>query len=304
MFSVGPVAEGMHDMQTNSNSDSKIESKLKEFYVGSIEGIGASWQQSLSTNARMIQYKLDTGAQVNILPYSIYQQLSPRPPLHKVSAGLFAYGTVDPISVKGQCICNIGLQHGGSRQPRFYVLEAGIHAVPLLGLQACDQLSLVRRVAATAEDTEDDSLSVIRVDEVAKDYLDLFRGFGAMTELSYKMRLVEWAEPYSLSTARRIPYHMYGKVEEEWKRMVQLGVIKPVSEPTEWCSPMVIVPKKNGEVRICADYTRLNRSIKWERFQLSPADKIFAKIKSARFFTTWMQRQVSGRYRWQKKALL
>ena len=146
VFSVGPVAEGMHEMQTNSNSDSKVESKLKQFHVGSIEGIGASWQQSLPTNGRMVQYKLDTGAQVNILPYNIYQQLSPRTTQHEVSAKLFAYGTVDPISVKGQCICNIGLQHGGSRQLRFYVLEAGIQAVPLLGLQACDQLSLVSRV--------------------------------------------------------------------------------------------------------------------------------------------------------------
>ena len=141
------------------------------------------------------------------------------------------------------------------------------------------------------------------MDEVAKDYLDLFQGFEAMTELSYKKRLVEGAEPYSLPTARRIPYHMYGKVEEELKRMVQLGVIKPVSEPTEWCSPMVIV-QKNGEVGIYVDYTRLNRSIKRERFQLPLADEIFAKLKGVRFFTThWMQRQASGRYRWQKKAL-
>ena len=79
---------------------------------------------------------------------------------------------------------------------------------------------------------------------------------------------------------------MYEKVQAKLQRMVQLGVIQPISEPTEWCSPMVVVPKKNGEVRVCVDYTKLNRSIQSERFQLPLADEIFAKLKGAQFFTT------------------
>ena len=33
--------------------------------------------------------------------------------------------------------------------------------------------------------------------------------------------------------------------------MEQLGVISRVSEPTEWCAGMVVVPKPNNTVRIC-----------------------------------------------------
>ena len=79
---------------------------------------------------------------------------------------------------------------------------------------------------------------------------------------------------------------MYEKVQAELQHMVQLGGIQPISEPTEWCSPMVIVPKKNGGVRICVDYTKLNRSIQRERFQLPLADEVFGKLKGAQFFTT------------------
>ena len=35
--------------------------------------------------------------------------------------------------------------------------------------------------------------------------------------------------------------------------MESLGVISKVSGPTEWCAAMVVVPKKNGEVRICVN---------------------------------------------------
>ena len=137
-----------------------------------------------------------------------------------------------------------------------------------------------------AAETRDDLPATIREDEIAWDYLDLFDGVGVMKESSYEIRLLDGAQPYSLATARRVPYHMLEKVQAELQRMVQLGVIQPISEPTEWCSPMVVVPKKNGEVRICVDYTKLNRSIQRERFQLPLADKISAKLKGAQFFTT------------------
>ena len=105
-----------------------------------------------------------------------------------------------------------------------------------------------------------------------------------MKESSYEIRLLDCAQPYSLATARRVPYLMYAKVQAELQCIVQLGVIQPITEPMEWCSPMVIASKKNGGVKIFVDYTRLNRSIiQRERFQLLLADEIFVKLKSAQF---------------------
>ena len=43
--------------------------------------------------------------------------------------------------------------------------------------------------------------------------------------------------------------------------MTKLGVISKVVEPTDWCAGMVIVPKPNGQVRICVDLAKLNASI-------------------------------------------
>ena len=50
-------------------------------------------------------------------------------------------------------------------------------------------------------------------------------------------------------------------VKQELNRMEQLGVIARIQEPTEWCSGMVMVPKQNGQVRICVDLTKLNQSV-------------------------------------------
>lgn len=72
----------------------------------------------------------------------------------------------------------------------------------------------------------------------------------------------------------------------ELRRMVEFGVIREVNEPTSWCSPMVVVPKKDQSVRICVDYTRLNEDIQRERYQLPLAEEIFSRLSGATYFTT------------------
>ena len=62
-------------------------------------------------------------------------------------------------------------------------------------------------------------------------------------------------------------------------------VIKEVTEPTAWVSPMVPVPKKDGSVRICVDLTKLNRSVKREQFQLPTSEQLFAQLQGAKYST-------------------
>ena len=44
--------------------------------------------------------------------------------------------------------------------------------------------------------------------------------------------------------------------------MVDLDIIKPVDEPTDWVSGLVIVEKPNGKHQICLDPRPLNQAIK------------------------------------------
>ena len=121
---------------------------------------------------------------------------------------------------------------------------------------------------------------------MASDFMDLFDGVGLMKDHPYKIVLRGAKPPFALATARRVPYHLYEKVQGELQRMVELGVITEINEPTSWCSPMVVVPKKDHSVRICVDYTRLNEDIQRERYHLLLAKEIFSKLSGAKYFTT------------------
>ena len=49
--------------------------------------------------------------------------------------------------------------------------------------------------------------------------------------------------------------------------MLKVGFIKPVAI-TDWVSPMVLVKKKNGKLRVCVDYQKLNACTQNDYFPL------------------------------------
>ena len=74
------------------------------------------------------------------------------------------------------------------------------------------------------------------------------------------------------------------KVESELKQMEPNDIIVRETEPTDWCSPIVLVPKPSGEVRICVDPKRLNFAVKRERFVIPTIDELIHKLRGATIF--------------------
>lgn len=75
-------------------------------------------------------------------------------------------------------------------------------------------------------------------------------------------------------------------MREELERMESMGVISKVTEPTAWCSGMVVVPKSLKEkLRICVDLTPLNVAGTRECHILPAVDQTLAMMSDAKVFT-------------------
>lgn len=77
---------------------------------------------------------------------------------------------------------------------------------------------------------------------------------------------------------RRVPILLLAPLKAELIRMEQMGVIRAVDQPTDWCDPIVTVQKPNGKLRVCIDLTQLNKGTKSEYYELISVDETLAQL--------------------------
>ena len=100
---------------------------------------------------------------------------------------------------------------------------------------------------------------------------------GTFTSAKAKLTLKDDSQARFLK-ARPMPYELKPKVEEELRRLQNEGILTKV-EWSEWATPIVPVPKKDGSVRLCGDYKiTVNPELQAEQYPLPPIEGIFANL--------------------------
>ena len=82
---------------------------------------------------------------------------------------------------------------------------------------------------------------------------------------------------------RRIPPNMYNEVKTHLQKMLDTGVIRESKSP--YCSPVVIVRKKDNSLRFCIDMRELNRRTIKDSYSLPRIDETLDSISGASWFS-------------------
>ena len=77
---------------------------------------------------------------------------------------------------------------------------------------------------------------------------------------------------------------MQPEVDKEMSRILEQGVVEPSQSP--WASPVVLVRKKDGSIRFCVDYRKLNAITRFDAYPLPRIDKTIENLSGAKFFST------------------
>lgn len=72
---------------------------------------------------------------------------------------------------------------------------------------------------------------------------------------------------------RRMNPNLTKIVKEELDKLLNVNFIYPISN-SQWVSPLVIVPKKNGKWRVCIDYRESNKATLKYHFPLPFIDHV------------------------------
>nr|XP_054928052.1 uncharacterized protein LOC129385442 [Dermacentor andersoni] len=195
------------------------ESDFDVLDVCSKGGKTNEWTVNAQVNGQGISFKIDTGSQASLLPFSVYRKL-PSNELQPTSTVLRAYnggvitcfGTVSKI-----------VRVGNAHTPvKFFIVKNGRQ--PILGLEASESLGLVHRTV--------DAVNAASVYGPLKDFRHVFEGLGCLKQ-PYHMVLKPGAVPV-VQPARRVPLALEEPLKDELERMARAEIIVKEQEPTDW----------------------------------------------------------------------
>ena len=121
--------------------------------------------------------------------------------------------------------------------------------------------------------------------EILKQYEAVFSDKLGTLEGDAHLSISESISPVILP-ARNIPVSLRPRVKAELDRMVDLGVISPIDEPTDWLSQVVVVERKNTDrIHICIDPRPLNKALQREHYHLPTLDEVLPELGKAKVDT-------------------
>ncbi|XP_011858132.1 PREDICTED: uncharacterized protein K02A2.6-like [Vollenhovia emeryi] len=123
---------------------------------------------------------------------------------------------------------------------------------------------------ASSDNHEVTSQHNVYLENVLKRFPVLFsKELGRCRNFKVKFFTSDDARPRQIP-CRQIPYAMESLLAEELQRLEENDIIEPMVI-SNWTSPMVIVKKRNGKLRLCVDYsTSVNQALHDNKFKRLP----------------------------------
>uniref|UniRef100_A0A2S2NI46 RNA-directed DNA polymerase n=1 Tax=Schizaphis graminum TaxID=13262 RepID=A0A2S2NI46_SCHGA len=255
---------------------------VNEVNIAEIHNLQKPWFKEIKVeNQLYVNFKLDTGSQVNLLPLKVYKLLNLDVAIESSTIKLEAYGgfKIIPLgAVKLTCSVN-----NISAVVTFLVINNS--SIPILSLEACVKFKLIKKLENYVHNIVNcvsGSTNNEQNNFVSKN-IHIFTGMGTFPG-EHKIKINDNA-PGSIKPPRRLPQTLSSDVEKELIKLVKSGIISKVDEPKEWSSNLVVIRKPDKSIRICIDPSDLNKALKRENYLIPTFDEIRAKLINKKIFT-------------------
>ena len=256
--------------ETDSSDDEYL------FTLGNTASNAKTLVIPVSVNNVSVRMMIDTGASTDIIDECSFSDIQQNGEIELLPSTkrIFAYGSDSQLHVLGQFTADI---HVGTKhiQSTIHVIR-GNHGSLLSYKSACDLGIIDVKVnQIQAQQT---------TEELVKQFPQLFKGIGKLKDTELHLHIDDSVPPVA-QPARRIPFHLRKQVSEELEQLEQQGTIEKVNGATPWVSPLVVSPKKSGNVRLCVDMRRPNEAIRRERHPSPTLDDLIHILNGATVFS-------------------
>ena len=150
------------------------------------------------------------------------------------NAKIYPYKSDNTLSILGKFKARVETTDTQTIEATFSVTEGTDGSI--LSWRTPEALELIKVAKPLITPTSDD-----RVDQLVRQYDDLFHGLGKLKGRHVKIHIDETVQPVA-QPHRRVPSHVRKQLEEQLEKDEQQGVIERVDGPTPWVLPIVVAP--------------------------------------------------------------
>ena len=223
--------------------------------------------------------ELDTGSARSLISKTEFDSLNTGVPVEKTKVRLQSF-TGEQIAIAGEA--HVQVEHNGQSARLQLVVVSDSSAPSLLGR---DWLEVIRLDWHKIQKVSCPDVARERLQVLLEAHANLFEGdLGMMRGVQAKLQPCQGAVPKFLK-ARPVPYALRSAVEAELDRLERTGIVEKVKF-SEWGTPLVCIPKKDGSVRLCGDYkVTVNQQIEVEQYPIPTPAELFAAVSGGRQFS-------------------
>ena len=262
------------DEQCDSESGSeRIESDIDSSDSEYAFSVSGNHQRIIvNVNDVPINMIVDSGASCNIINSDIASKLMKRgAKCVQKKTKIYPYGS--PVVTSDYYVEGTLTFNNETIDARLVVIEGDNK--PLLGKQSAESLGVLKI-----------EINSINSDNIVDKYPNITKKkLGRLENVNVKLHINE-SVPAVAHKHYRIPFHLRTKVKNELNRLLDEDIIEEVKGPTEWLSPVVVVPKPNSEdIRICVDIRKQNIAIQRTRHVTPTLDELLSNMNNSKVFS-------------------
>ena len=274
------------DNESSSNSDSAPTE-----YCYAVRNKQKHPQTSVSINGQRIKMTIDTGSSINVIDKNTFAKLR-NITLKPTSVKAYPFNSDKPVKMEGKFRALAESKHKFTVATIYVTSEDG---GCLLSSDTAQELGLVslhlNQMNKNTTNAEQQTHSKTNVNDqnlqrMLDNHAPVFSGLGKLKNKQIEIAIDETVTPVA-QPQRRIPFHLRQKVENELEKLEHDDIIEkiPDNTPTEWVSPVVIVPKQNNNIRLCVDMRVANTAIKRTRHPIRTLESVSMELNGASFFS-------------------
>lgn len=211
------------------------------------------WEEIIIIENKKFKVRLDTGADVSIIPLNIFKSVDKQ---FKIRPAEYMLKGFEGSKAKPIGVCNLHCIYKSNEIYEYFVIVNGANQI-LLGGGACLKLNLIKRINSCMKNVE----NVKEKDNFVMSNIDIFSGYGCFPG-EHNIPTKENFESVS-HPPTKVPFAIRKALKQELDRLVHRNAIVKVDTiiPQASINRMVIVEKANGKIRLCLDPSDLNNQI-------------------------------------------